>query len=165
MVCKVFHKFTSNSSPSFIEDIDESYKRTITPDGVHMSYISSGMEDQKDHNSPLNSISFPYIPGYFNHIRDNSIPNFPSSGYGIPDVAVLRAIAATNEASLLKGPFKVDEFSNQSMVSQDTGLSTEVNAEISSETSKHEIGSSGCYEDLEGLSSAGPIDLECLWNY
>lgn len=123
------------------------------------------MENPEGNNSSPHPISFPYISGYLHHIRNNSIPNFPTSGYGSPDMAMLRALAATEEASDLRRLCKVDQFSIRSMVSQDTRLSTEVNQEISSETSKHEIDSSTCYEGLEGLSSTGPIDMECLWNY
>lgn len=168
-VCKVFHKSNKPSS-SFIEDIDDGYKRSTitssrTSDRIHMSRISTGMENPEGNNSSPHPISFPYISGYLHQITNNSIPNFPSSGYGSPDMAMLRALAATEEASDLRRLCKVNKFSIRSMVSQDTGLSTEVNAEISSETSKHEIDSSTCYEGLEGLSSTGPIDMEYLWNY
>ncbi|CAN6454455.1 unnamed protein product [Victoria cruziana] len=61
-------------------------------------------------------------------------------------------------------------FSNQSMItaSQDTGLSTDVTTEISSVVSRKQLGSSSrLHDDQDGLpsSSAGPVDLECLWNY
>lgn len=130
-------------------------------------------------NPPSKSITFPYnslsnpqpsypVPanlGYLHQVRNNSIPNFQSYGHGSPDLAMLRALAATHEESGLKRQCKLEQFSNQSMVSQETGLSTDVNTEISSVASKHEMGSSRCYEDLEGPSSSGPVDLECLWNY
>lgn len=68
---------------------------------------------------------------------------------------------------------KVEQFSsnNQSMLSrsQDTGLSTDMNAEISSVVSKQDIvGSNRSYHDHlhQGPSNIGPIaDLDCLWDY
>lgn len=58
--------------------------------------------------------------------------------------------------------------SNQSAMvsrSQDTGLSTDMNAEISSVVSKQDVGSNRSYDDLDG-PSIGPIaDLDCLWDY
>lgn len=65
---------------------------------------------------------------------------------------------------------KVEQFSsNHSMVSlsQDTGLSTDINTEISSVLSKHhDMGNNGSYEDLEVPSSVGQIgDLDYLLNY
>ncbi|EOY10726.1 hypothetical protein QUC31_009849 [Theobroma cacao] len=87
-----------------------------------------------------------------------------STGFGGNDQAILRALAANNSADTRKADrqCKVEQFSsNQSMVSlsQDTGLSTEINnTEISSVLSKRmELGSSKSYEDIE--------DLGCLWDY
>ncbi|CAK7341341.1 unnamed protein product [Dovyalis caffra] len=104
----------------------------------------------------------------------NSFTNFQNSTFGNNGQTLLTALAAENnyrEASELEKQCKVEQFSsNQSMVSlsQDTGLSTDVNAttEISSVVSKQEVGSHNkVYEDLEG-PSAGPIaDLDYLWDY
>ncbi|KAG0477522.1 hypothetical protein HPP92_014363 [Vanilla planifolia] len=54
---------------------------------------------------------------------------------------------------------KAEQFSNQSMLSQDTGISTE----ISSVMSKH--GSTACYEDFDVLSTAaaGALDFHGMW--
>ncbi|XXG50962.1 hypothetical protein AAC387_Pa02g4846 [Persea americana] len=116
-------------------------------------------------SNPLLSIPGSDNLGYLHQVmRNNSIPNFPISGYGSPHMVMLSAI--NGGASGLKRQCKVEQFSNQSMVSQDTGVSTDVNTETSSVASKHEIGSSsGYYEDFEGPSSAGPVDLDCFWNY
>lgn len=176
---------TNRASSSFINDNERSATSARASDGIHMSF--TGIEDLQDHkillpnhlsqmdqqanpcNLPHASLLNPLLslPGsgnsdYLNQVRNNSIPNLPTSGYTTRDLTILRALAATREAS---GLCKVEQFSNQSMVSQETGLSTDVNTEISSVASKHEMGRSRCYENLEGPSSAGPIDLECLWNY
>lgn len=44
-------------------------------------------------------------------------------------------------------------------VSQDTAMSADVNTDISSVVSNHEM----VQEDLG--ASGGPVDLDCLWNY
>ncbi|XP_058107737.1 NAC domain-containing protein 79-like [Magnolia sinica] len=110
---------------------------------------------------PLPNAMLPF-PGSVNlGYSNNSIPRFPSSNFDGPDLVMLRALAATLKASGLKTECKVEQFSNQSMVSQDTGISADVNPEISSVISKHETG----FEDLDCPSTAGPVDLDYLWNY
>ncbi|XP_058079404.1 NAC domain-containing protein 100-like [Magnolia sinica] len=104
--------------------------------------------------------------GYLHQVRNNPTPSFPTSGFKAPDLAMLRALAATQESSGLRTQCKLEQFSNQSMVSQDTAASTDVNTEISSVISKHDqIDRNGCDDNLDGPPSDGPVDLECLWNY
>ncbi|ERM94547.1 hypothetical protein AMTRI_Chr04g190620 [Amborella trichopoda] len=50
-------------------------------------------------------------------------------------------------------------------ISQETGLSSEINAEISSVVSNHEMGSRPFHDPEDHPSSNGPVDLDCLWNY
>lgn len=99
--------------------------------------------------------------------------SFGGTGFscGSPDPALLRAIRANFGASNPQNnnQCKVEQFSsNHSMVSlsQDTGLSTDVNNEISSvPISKQEVGSCDAFEDLEGLSSVGPLQDFGFWDY
>ncbi|KAL4203116.1 hypothetical protein AMTRI_Chr01g126300 [Amborella trichopoda] len=132
------------------------------------------------HFSRFNSL-YPYqTPSGFNtmnHPRNNQAPLYLHSSLDTSDRAMLRTVADGHGAkrfkveqergsSLLQEPPRC-VVSNQSMVSisQDTGMSTDVNTEISSVVSKHEF-CSRPFEDLEALSSsAGPVDLDCLWNY
>ncbi|XP_042479057.1 NAC domain-containing protein 19-like [Macadamia integrifolia] len=126
---------------------------------------------QGQYDSNLNNSSSMIIPCF----------SSASSGFHGPDQAIFsRAIAATKDASsgALKKECKVEQFSNQSStvvsVSQDTGLSTDMNttAEISSSVVSnhmHHLGSNKSKEDIDhGFSSAAPVeDLVdyCLWNY
>ncbi|KAF2318014.1 hypothetical protein GH714_041341 [Hevea brasiliensis] len=76
------------------------------------------------------------------------------------DQSILRALS---QGSNLKQSFKTE----RAMVnaSQDTGLTTDMNTEISSVISNLEMGKRG-FEDQEAPStSAGPVDLDCLWNF
>ncbi|KAF5473675.1 hypothetical protein F2P56_005648 [Juglans regia] len=110
-------------------------------------------------------------PGYLLRGKTISIPSVTDRAYGyaITGQGILRAIEANvNGKSDVERLCKVEQFSsNQSLVSlsQDTGLSTDMNTEISSVVSKQDVGSNKSYEDLEG-SAVGPVaDLECLWDY
>lgn len=80
----------------------------------------------------------------------------------IQDHSILRALIE-NQGSNLKQNFKTerDMFSG----SQETGLSTDMNTEISSVISNLEMGKRG-FDPQEAPSSlAGPVDLDCLWNF
>lgn len=111
-------------------------------------------------------------PGYLLQGKTTSIPRVTDTayGYGIAGHGILRAIEANdNGKSGVERLCKVEQFSsNQSLVSlsQDTGLSTDINTEISSVVSKQDVGSNyRSYEVLEG-PAVGPVaDLECLWDY
>ncbi|XVF30912.1 hypothetical protein REPUB_Repub16aG0099400 [Reevesia pubescens] len=110
-----------------------------------------------------NSIFFPEgtpSSSYLHQGRNSGVPSTSGTGFGSNDQAILRA-SATNSADTISEAdrqCKVEQFSsNQSMVSQDTGLSNEINNnnEISSVVSKSiELGSNKSFEDLG-----------CLWDY
>ncbi|KAI6697076.1 hypothetical protein NL676_017195 [Syzygium grande] len=105
--------------------------------------------------------------------RSDMISSFGGAGLspGSANHALLIAIRANLETSNLQHnkQCKVEQFSsNHSMVSlsQDTGHSTDVNNEISSVAiSKREVGSGDTFEDLEGLSSVGPIQDFDFWDF
>lgn len=107
---------------------------------------------------------------YLHQGQTVTIPSVTDSfGYGVAEHGILRGIEANhNGKSCLERQCKVEQFSsNHSMVSlsQDTGLSTDMNTEISSVVSKQDAGSNRSYEDLEGPSRGSLADLECLWDY
>jgi hypothetical protein len=112
---------------------------------------------------------YPQTPSF--SFQANLNPGYLHQGYGfgIAEQGVLRAAATNSGTSGLERPCKVEQFSsNQSMVSrsQDTGVSTDMNAEISSVVSKQDVGSNRPYDDLDQGPSIGPIpDLDCLWDY
>ncbi|XP_077230588.1 NAC domain-containing protein 100-like isoform X2 [Tasmannia lanceolata] len=158
-------------------------------DGIYIPY-SLGMDDHQDHknflsntysninsieNPPQNYLSYPQISpqnpllslkgstnlGYLHQVRNNSIPNSPRVRSS--DQGILSGLGSMNKTFGLKTQCKVEQFSNHSMVSPDTRISTNINKEISSVVSKQEMGSDMSYNDLEG--PAGPVaDLECLWS-
>jgi hypothetical protein len=153
-----------NNNQGFVQPPNNNYQ---TP--------NSSFHLQTPASNPLYTFQTnPNMPVYLQQGKStNSFPNFQNSTFGNNGQTLLRALAAGNnygEASDQLGKqCKVEQFSsNQSMVSlsQDTGLSTDVNTttEISSVVSKQEIGSHNeFYESLED-PLAGPI-ADYMWDY
>ncbi|KAL3573780.1 hypothetical protein D5086_024393 [Populus alba] len=147
----------------------------VQPSNTNYQTPNSSFHLQTPASNPLYTFQTnPNMPVYLQQGKSaNSFPNFQNSTFGNNDQTFLRALAAGNsygEASnQLEKQCKVEQFSsNQSMVSlsQDTGLSTDVNTttEISSVVSKQETGSHNeFYESLEG-PLAGPI-ADYMWDY
>ncbi|KAI3982428.1 hypothetical protein MKX01_041266 [Papaver californicum] len=156
-------------------DIDEHKKKPVpilssnTPQ--HSSYYPMQQNIYINQFGPFNQGSS--NSGYFNQERNNFslVPNYPSSNLSGPDQALLRALVANNDLYRLRSnQCKAEQFSsNQSVVSlsQDTGLSTERNTEISSVVSKNDMPSNTrSNEDMEEPSSdCRVVDLDSLWNY
>nr|WLK83179.1 NAC protein 5 [Casuarina equisetifolia] len=122
-------------------------------------------------SGPNPSFSFQVNPNpvYLHQGRSSSIPGVADTyGFGVTEPGILRSMASNSGKSDLERQCKVEPFSsNQSMVSrsQDTGLSTDMNNEISSVVSKHDVGSSRPYDDLEAPSISPIAELEGLWDY
>lgn len=136
----------------------------ISPNNIHNATNYHAAISNHAPNSifyPPNHL-FPFQPspsthGYSQWQMGNSVQSFPGSGF-------------MRGGNQLQGQCKVEQFSsNQSIVSlsQDTGLSTDMNTEISSVLSKHhDIGNNGSYEDPEAPPSVGQMgDLDYLLNY
>lgn len=88
--------------------------------------------------------------------------HFPSS-VAMPDHSFLGAILG-NQGSNLRQSFKTEN--EMVSVSQETGLTTDINAEISSVISNLDIGRRQFhYQEAPSTSSAGPADLDNLWSY
>ena len=118
--------------------------------------------------SPSNPL-FPFqaspTPSYSHWQMGSSFTSFPGSGFkGSDPTSTVRA-----QTSGVQRQCKVEQFSsNQSMVSlsQDTGLSTDMNTEISSVLSKHQdTGNNRSYEDLQGPLVGQIGDLDYLLDY
>ncbi|GAB4860777.1 hypothetical protein Ancab_035940 [Ancistrocladus abbreviatus] len=142
------------------------------PGSVHVSCFSSSMINttSNSHGSHDQIFdSFNTSPFYFQ--RNNS----PNSVYQVPpiqgnfmsDQAILRAILENNDnnngAAMLKQSMKTER--DMLSVSQDTCLTSDMNAENSSVVSTYEMGK-GVFDDQDGPStSGGPVDIDCFWNY
>ncbi|KAJ8771653.1 hypothetical protein K2173_026830 [Erythroxylum novogranatense] len=179
--------YSNRTFPSF-SDGDNEFKEMTSrsSDGNYFSHLSTNINgNTRSFFQPSSSIFHTQIPvsnplltspnmlGYLHQgSASRSFASLPRSSYGGENQTLLRALAVgnSNETSGSDNQCKVEHFSsNQTMVSlsQDTGLSTDINTtEISSVLSKHDRGSNKKgYEDLE-TPPFGPIaDLECLWDY
>lgn len=94
----------------------------------------------------------------------------PSSGNaGYMHQEMNPGFASQTTATAFRSHTKVEQYSNQSFVSasQDTGLSTDMNTEISSDISKRDVGVSRSYEDPHyPSSSAAPADdFVSFWEF
>ncbi|KAH0454915.1 hypothetical protein IEQ34_016839 [Dendrobium chrysotoxum] len=58
---------------------------------------------------------------------------------------------------------KVEQFSNQSMLSQDTGISTDRNTEISSVISKHDVSYDQDFDAPSAAAADDELDLQSMW--
>ncbi|XP_059667455.1 NAC domain-containing protein 87-like [Cornus florida] len=185
-----------SSSLGYGSTEDAEFKGTTKPspmrssDGNYLminSYLDQQFQrQQQDHNNNFlmptgvynpsnqtmpNNIFYPQTqlqnPMAFPMQAFDSIPSFqPSSGLmkGSND-AILRSLGTEQ----LERQCKVEQFSsNQSMVSlsQDTGLSNDMTAEISSVVSKQDMGSNTTRSyDQQDLDQGGHIsDLDCFWS-
>nr|AXU39997.1 NAC protein [Lilium pumilum] len=171
VVCKVFHKSMASvkKSPiarmnSFGEDLQElpplmdpSLFNSFRPE---LNYANEG----SDLDYGLSSIN--QQVGIFNQPQTSGFypPQIhpPTPYFQLPGPS--GASYMHQNLSAMRGHCKAEPFSSQSMMSQDTGLSTDRNTEISSVASKHDVGSSRTYADLDEHEEP-VIDFDNMWNF
>uniref|UniRef100_A0A2P2J3M3 NAC transcription factors 17 n=2 Tax=Rhizophora mucronata TaxID=61149 RepID=A0A2P2J3M3_RHIMU len=109
---------------------------------------------------------FPIIPLSNSFYSAQTIPmsanlQYPSS-VPVPDHSILRALIENKGSSIKQSLKREREIIS---VSQETGLSTDMNTEISSVISNLDMGKRP-FDDRDAPStSAGPVDFDILWNY
>ncbi|XP_010258032.1 PREDICTED: NAC domain-containing protein 100-like [Nelumbo nucifera] len=105
--------------------------------------------------SPTSSLfsKFSLPNSFYSTQASPNLGNFQCPGSVLmQDQAILRALLENHEPNI-KQSCKTER--EMVSISQETGLTTELNTEISSVVSNHE----------DPSTSAGPVDLDCLWNY
>lgn len=165
-----------------------SKNKIVASEATHVTCFSNPMEGQKIqgemmdcYNSPLFSAA-PGNPTDANNFPQSSFMfskfSLPSSIYStqthsslpsfnyqssnlIQDQAILRALLE-NHGATTKQSCKTER--DMLSASQETGLSTEMNPEISSVMSNHELGRPS-FGDQHNPSPTDPVDLDCLWSY
>lgn len=173
VVCRIFHKSTGIKKgpiPTSLERMDSIgddlfLDSTTLPPLIDHTLFSQNQNHGSNHscmNIPTTSSS---IPNYFANMlstvnqQENDLTQNPIF-YPInlvPSDPYFSSPATNNTDHLQCKKEQQSNFTH----SQDTGLSTEHNTEISSVVSKH-------YDDIDGPSSAAVdtgIDLENMWNY
>ncbi|KAL3528404.1 hypothetical protein ACH5RR_007726 [Cinchona calisaya] len=110
---------------------------------------------------PKGSFSNAFSWGQFCPIQGNY--QFPGS-IPMQDPSILRNLIDSCGQNMKQG-FKTEQQERIS-ISQETGLSTDMNTEISSVVSNLDMGRKSSAEDQEAPStSVGPQDFDCLWSY
>ncbi|XP_065011438.1 NAC domain-containing protein 92-like isoform X1 [Musa acuminata AAA Group] len=188
VVCRVFHKnmgITRSPPPPGSERIDslgkDLFDSTALPPLMDPPYLSSdarpsscfidkeegfdfkdipsfsammGMEDQVSSNPPQSSIFYSQV------LAQSPYCSFP--GHLHQQQAMTRALAADHDASsAIRRHCKMEQCWNNSMgcPSQDTGLSTDRNTEISSSMVSNHFG------DFDNPSCGPLINLDNIWKY
>ncbi|XP_077213987.1 NAC domain-containing protein 100-like [Tasmannia lanceolata] len=168
VICRVFQKNSGG-------------KKTHISGLVRMS--SSDHESGSSHMPPLMDPTFfptcsnPYdISNASMLFSKISLPSALYSIQGAPNLGSLQyeSSVSMQDQTILRAFFesrgsnmKVNCKSEREIVSisQETGLSNDMNTEISSVLTNHEMGR-WCFDDQENPSGlSGPLDLDCLWNY
>ncbi|XP_043707577.1 NAC domain-containing protein 100-like [Telopea speciosissima] len=165
-----------------------SYSSKIKSDEAepsHVTCFSIPMEGQKNQEEASDYFNYPLYASSANPsdmspasllMSKFSLPNSFYAPQGAPnlgnlqyqgslsmqDQAILRALLG-NHGTSMKQSSKVER--EMVSISQDTGLTTDMNNEISSVVSNHEMGRSSFEDHEDPSTSGGPVDLDCLWNY
>ncbi|XP_043723239.1 NAC domain-containing protein 100 [Telopea speciosissima] len=172
--------------PPLMDSSSYNSKIKINPaETTHVTCFSNPMEVQKNQeemadyfNSPLfaasanpsdmNSASLLFskfgLPNSF--YSTQGTPNlgnlqYPGSLF-MPDQAILKALLGNHGANMRQSCKPEREMVS---ISQETGLSTDMNTEISSVVSNHDMGRRSFEDQDDPSTSGGPVDLDCLWNY
>ncbi|XVF50097.1 hypothetical protein PTKIN_Ptkin04bG0067300 [Pterospermum kingtungense] len=116
--------------------------------------------NQEDTIDNFNNPLFPRIPVSNSFYSAQSVPfasnfQFPGSVL-MQDQSILRALMENND-------FKTER--EMVSVSQETGLTTDINTEISSVVSNLERVKKPFDGHETPSASAGPVDLDCFWHY
>ncbi|XVF09043.1 hypothetical protein REPUB_Repub07fG0056500 [Reevesia pubescens] len=165
--------------PPLMESSPYNGKSKPVAESTYVPCFSNPIVAQRNHedkfgsfNNPLLPVSsnptdsFPRIPlsNSFNSAQSVPFPShfqFPGSIL-MQDQSILRALIE-NHGSNMRQDFKTER--EMVSVSQETGLTTDINTEISSVVSNLQIGKRP-FDDQEAPStSAGPVDLDCFWHY
>ncbi|PIA62792.1 hypothetical protein AQUCO_00200662v1 [Aquilegia coerulea] len=157
----------------------------------HVTCFSNSMEGQKNQEEMIDCFNSPLFsaPTINNNPSDNliqpsflfskfslpnsiyssqshsNLPNFQYQGSNfIQDQAILRALL-DNHGSTMKQSCKTER--EMISISQETSLTTDMNTEISSVMSNHEMGRQSFHDQQDPSPSSDPIDpsYDCLWSY
>lgn len=114
-------------------------------------------------NNPYNTIPSNLGDNYYNRFGGGN-PFIPSqTGHNYSDQHILKAILDNQQGAEMKQGMKTEVINYSA--SQETGLSSDMNAEISSVVSNYDMGRRP-FDDSDGPStSGGLVDLDSLWNY
>ncbi|KAK2965317.1 hypothetical protein RJ640_010642 [Escallonia rubra] len=139
------------------------------------SNSADAQNPQKEMTNYYNNPAYPFSPILSNISPRFSIPSSFSRGQSAPttgnfqfsgtlplqDQAILRGLLENYGSSMRQGLKTENEMVT---ASQETGLSTEMNTEITSVVSNLGMGRRSLYEHDAPSTSVGPLDLDYLWS-
>ncbi|KAL6009085.1 hypothetical protein ACLOJK_022312 [Asimina triloba] len=174
-----------SSLPPLLDSPYSGKVRTSTTDAARVSCFSSAIEGhQSQEDSTVDCFISPLFPGS-SHALDIPSSSFAfskipisSSFYSMQGASNLATLQHPNsvfmqDQSILTAFLESQESHLKQIskaeremvsISQETGPSTDMNTEISSALSNHEM-SRRCFEEEDPSAAAGPVDFDCLWNY
>ncbi|CAK9138132.1 unnamed protein product [Ilex paraguariensis] len=192
VICRVFHKSSGGkkvhiSGLGKFNSVENEMIPSVLPPltdsspSVHVHCFSNPIDaDQKNQEEKINYFSnplfsvpsnpseiFPRISVSDSFPLAQSVPvqgnwQYPVGSFPSQDQAILRNLIQ-NYGPNMSQSFKTEK--EMISVSQETGLSTDMNTEISSVVSNLEIGRNSFEDQGAPSTSAGPLDLDCIWNY
>ncbi|KAJ4961748.1 hypothetical protein NE237_021658 [Protea cynaroides] len=171
--------------PLMDSSCNNSKTKTAQAEIAHVTCFSNPMEGQKNQEETADCFNSHLYSASANHpdvssasliLSKFSLPNSFYSTQGSPnlgnlqypgslfmqDQAILRALLG-NHGTNMKQSTKAER--EMISMSQETGLTTDMNPEISSVVSNHEMGRRSFEDQDDPSTSGGPVDLDCLWNY
>ncbi|KAG9451375.1 hypothetical protein H6P81_011340 [Aristolochia fimbriata] len=181
--------FGSSILPPLMDSSFGNKFKHTAPEPAHVTCFSSGlMEGQKSQEEMNDAFCSPLLSASANPPDVSVSPSslifsrfsLPSSLYltqgapnlanfhypssvSVPDQAILRALLESHHGPVMKQSCKTER--DMVSVSQETGLTTDMNTEISSVVSNREMGRRQFEDQVDPSPSVGPVDLDCFWNY
>ncbi|KAL2462919.1 NAC domain-containing protein [Forsythia ovata] len=175
VICRVFHKCSSEKrdqfhnsagtnelAPSTLPPLMDS--STYLPESSHVHCFSNSIVAQKSQEDVIHC---------FNNV--NPMDTFPTNstfswgqfapiqgGFQLPDSSILRTILGNYGQNIIQNSKNKKEMVS---VSQETGTSTDINTEISSVVSNHDMGRQSIEDQEAPSTSVNPQNLGCVWSY
>lgn len=146
---------TSNLPPLMDLSSEETQPRTTTTiaEASHVTCFSNQMEDGQKPQMPASSILSSQIMPYLESMQ------FGDS-ISMDDHSIMRLLMDENGGNSRQNP----NANNNQEFSQETGISTDISSPVSNRVEWRRP-SYGHHQEFHQISSAGPVDLDCLWNY
>ncbi|KAF9623703.1 hypothetical protein IFM89_003848, partial [Coptis chinensis] len=155
--------------------------KPVASEATHVTCFSNQMEGQKNQEEMIdcfNSHLFSTPTNPSDNISQSSLLlskySLPNSLYSThhthPNLSNFQYQGSNfiqawleNQGSAMKQNFKTER--EMVSISQETGLTTDMNTEISSVVSNHDMGRRSFDDQQDPSPSTEPVDLDCLWNY
>lgn len=135
----------------------------VTEKSLHVTCFSNQVESHKTLEEMIDNLYPADISSSSSSLLYSKIPLLnPFYSSQIPDSALIQHQSALR--ILLENNGSIIRRNSKAEFSQETALSADMNNDISS-VSNHDMVDKSFEDQDDPSTSAGPIDLDCLWNY